>query len=90
MPCLLALFALLTPRIVIILLVIFSDYLGTAYQTLIWPLLGFFFVPLTTLAYAFGWHQTGGSLSGVYIVLIVVAALVDLGSLGGSGAAKRR
>lgn len=90
MPCLLALFALLTPRIVILLVLIFSNYLETAYQTLLWPLLGFIFLPLTTLAYAFAWHQTGGSPHGFYIALIVIAALIDLGSIGGSSRSQRR
>lgn len=90
MPCLLAILALLTPRIVIILMLIFSNYLESAYQTLLWPLLGFLFLPLTTLAYAFGYHQTGGSPTGIYIALIVIAVLIDLGSFGSGGAATTR
>lgn len=90
MPCLLALFSLLMPRVVIILVLIFSDYLETAYQTILWPLLGFLFLPLTTLAYAFAWHQTNGSPTGFYIAIMVLAALIDLGSLGGGSAAKRK
>ncbi|TVQ29908.1 MAG: hypothetical protein EA376_14425 [Phycisphaeraceae bacterium] len=88
MPCLIALLALFMPRIVIILLVIFSDYMGQAYNTLLWPLLGFIFMPLTTLAYAFGMNE-GGSISGLYLALVVVAVLFDLGIVGGSGAAGR-
>jgi len=89
MPCLIAAFALLTPRIVILLMLVFSNYLESAYQTLLWPLLGFLFLPLTTLAYAFAYHQTGGSVGGFYIAIIVIAVLFDLGSFGG-GAASRR
>mgnify|MGYP003700696177 CR=1 FL=1 len=84
MPCLLALLALLTPRVVIVLLVIFSDWIGGAYNTVLWPLLGFFFMPLTTLAYALAIHQQG-SVSGIYLVLVVIAVLIDLGSIGGGG-----
>src|SRR5678816_3171504 len=40
MPCLLGCLALLFPRVVIVLVVIFSDYIGQAYQTILWPLLG--------------------------------------------------
>src|SRR5690606_7248304 len=82
MPCLLAILALLTPRIVIVLVWLFSDYLGNAYQTVLWPLLGFFFLPLTTLAYAFA-INSNGSVTGMYAVLMVVAVLIDLGSFGG-------
>ena len=89
MPCLLGCLALGFPRLVIVLVVIFSDYIGTAYQTIIWPLLGFLFFPLTTLAYAFAWHQNAGSVSGIYLVLVILAVLFDLGSLGGGGASSR-
>ena len=69
----------------VLLLVIFSDYIGNATQTWIWPLLGFIFMPLTTLAYAFAWHmQPSGQVSGLGIAIIVVAALMDLSTCGGS------
>ena len=89
MPCLVALIALFMPRFAIILVVIFSDYIGNAYQTIIWPFLGFVFVPLTTLAYAFAMHSNNGSVSGIYLFLVIVAVLIDLGILGG-GAKQRR
>lgn len=82
MPCLLAILALFTPRVVIVLVFLFSTYLGDAYDTVIWPLLGFIFLPLTTLAYAFG-INSAGSIEGIYLVLVVIAVLIDLGSLGG-------
>ncbi len=83
MPCLIALLALVFPRLAIILVVIFSDYIGQAYQTVIWPLLGFFFMPLTTLAYAWAIHSNNGSVSGIYLVVVIITALIDLGILGG-------
>ncbi len=90
MPCLVALLALAFPRVAIILTVIFSDYIGNAYQTTLWPLLGFFFAPLTTLAYALAMNANG-SVSGFYLVIVVIAVLGDLGILGiGAGADKKR
>lgn len=82
MPCLVALLALGAPRITIVLLVIFSDWIGHAYNTILWPFLGFIFMPYTTLAYALAINYNG-SVSGLYLVLLVIAVLVDLGSLGG-------
>ena len=87
MPCLVGSLALLFPRLAIILVVIFSDYIGSAYTTVIWPLLGFFFMPLTTLAYAWA-INANQSVSGIYLVVLVLAALVDLGIIGG-GASNR-
>ena len=80
MPCLLALLALAAPRIVIVLVVIFSDYIGEAYQGVIVPFLGFLFLPLTTLAYAYAQHS--GGLDGLPLVLFIVAILLDLGIIG--------
>ena len=88
MPCLVALLAMVFPRLAIILVVIFSDYLGHAYQTWIWPLAGFIFMPLTTLAYAWA-INAHGSVSGIYLVVVVVAVLIDLGIIGG-GASNRQ
>jgi hypothetical protein len=84
MPCLIALLALVFPRIAIILVAIFSQYLHQAYETVIWPVLGFFFLPLTTLAYAWAWHAGDGEVSGGHLVVVIIAVLVDLGIIGGS------
>ncbi len=89
MPCLLGCIALIFPRLVIILLVIFSDYIGEANRTIIWPLLGFFFLPLTTLAYAWAWHSGQGSVEGVGLAAVIVAVFIDLGLIGGSAKARR-
>ena len=40
------------PRIVLVCMFLLSDYLKRAYHALIVPLIGFFFLPTTTLAYA--------------------------------------
>ena len=83
MPCLVAIGALIFPRLILVLVWLFSDYLGRAYETVIWPLLGFLFLPLTTLAYAFA-INANGSVEGWYLAAVVVAVLIDLGIIGGS------
>lgn len=90
MPCLLAALALAFPRMVLVLVWLFSDYLGRAYDSMLWPLAGFIFLPLTTLAYAFAMNSNAGSVSGFYLVVVVLAVLIDLGMLGGSGKAGRK
>jgi hypothetical protein len=89
MPCFMGCLALFFPRLAIVLVWLFSNYLGQAYQTVIWPLLGFFFLPLTTLAYAWA-VNTNGTVTGVYLAVVVVAVLIDLGLLGGSAGRGRR
>jgi hypothetical protein len=82
MPCLIILVAFGLPRLTLILLALFSDYLTRAYGALIWPLLGFFFAPYTTLAYAWA-KNSHGSVDGFYLVAVILAVLVDIGAFGG-------
>ena len=82
--------ALAFPRLAIILVVIFSDYIGEACRTTFWPLLGFLFLPLTTLAYAWAWHHGSGSIEGLGLAVVVIAAVMDLGLHGGAGSSATR
>lgn len=88
MPCLVALLALFLPRLTMVLLFLFSDYLRSAFQTVLWPLLGFIFMPYTTLAYAWA-INSNGSVSGLYLFVVIIAVLVDLGVIGGSARTRR-
>ncbi len=88
MPCLVGCLALLMPRLAIVLVVVFSDYIGTAYSTILWPLLGFIFMPLTTLAYAWAIHSNEGSVSGIHLVVVIIAVLIDLGLIGGGASSQ--
>ncbi len=87
MPCLIGCLALTAPRFAIVLVVLFSDYIGRAYETVLWPLIGFLFLPLTTLAYAWAINSRG-SVEGVHLVVVVIAALIDLGLVGGSASGR--
>lgn len=89
MPCLLGCLAIFFPRVVIVLIWLFSDYFRHAYQTVIWPLLGFLFMPVTMLTYAFAMNAHG-RLDGIYLVIFVIAVLVDLGLIGGGASSTRR
>jgi hypothetical protein len=89
MPCLLGCLALAMPRLVLVLVWLTSDYLDRAYETRIWPLLGFFLLPLTTLAYAFAMNYGDHRWTPMGIAAVVTAVLVDLG-LFRTGAKSRR
>ena len=86
MPCLIVVIALFLPRVTIFFVWLLTDYLGQAYHTALWPLLGFFFMPYTTLAYALAMNE-GHGLQGFWLVLFILGVLADGGSL---GAAKYR
>lgn len=90
MPCLIGCLALFMPRLAIILVAIFSNYLARAYDSVVWPILGFFFLPLTTLAYAWAWHQGDGQVAGIGLIAVILAVLIDLGLLGTGEASRRK
>lgn len=82
MACLFVVFLAAFPRIALVLVFLFSNYLERAYHGLLTPLLGFLFLPLTTLVYA--WLvNTGQPLAGPSLFILLIAALVDIGGLGG-------
>ena len=81
MGCLAILLALAMPRVVMVVLWIFTGYLGRAYEGFLVPLLGFFFFPTTTLAFAVAENEFGG-LEGWGLVVFVVGLLLDLGIWG--------
>ena len=89
MPCLIVVLIALFPRIVLIVMFLTSNYLERAYHGLLLPLLGFIFLPLTTLAYA--WMvNTRQPVEGIGLVILVIAIIVDLGGLGGGEYHRRR
>ena len=93
MGCIIALLALITPRIVMVVIWLTTDWFSRAYETTIWPLLGFFFLPYATLAYMAAMFHNGGRVSGLWILLIIVAVIADLSSDGEasrSGVKKRK
>jgi hypothetical protein len=82
------LLAFFTPRIVLFILWLFTNYLSRAYDSFLVPFLGFLFLPATTLAYAIAQNELGG-LNGLGLIVVLVGLAVDIGLLGG-GARQRR
>ncbi|MFW5876929.1 MAG: hypothetical protein ACOCXM_09345 [Myxococcota bacterium] len=92
MPCLFGCLALIFPRVALALVwFLVPGYLGRAVDPWWWGLLGFLFMPLTTLAFAYGINSVGpaGVMPPLGWVLVVVAGLVDLGLLGGGTRSSR-
>lgn len=89
MNCLLLLLALAAPRAAFVAVVLFTDWIGSALGSgLVLPIVGFLFLPLTTIAFAFA--QAHGGVEGLRLALVVLALLMDLGILGGSSRRERK
>lgn len=88
MPCLVALLALISPRLALFVIWLFSDLLSTAFQSWLIPLIGFFVLPWTTLAYAGMWTLGVRGVAGFEWFLVILAFVVDLGSYVGGRRAR--
>jgi hypothetical protein len=88
-PCLLLIIFLAFPRVALVLLLLFSNYLQRAYHGLLLPLLGFIFLPLTTLAYAW-MTNTQQPIAGLNLIILIIAVVIDLGGLSGGEYHRRR
>ncbi len=80
MGCLLPILAVFVPRVVMFFIFLLTNWFSMAYQTVIWPLLGFFFMPYTTLAYLGAMLNNNHQISNGWLVVIVIAVLFDLGA----------
>lgn len=79
MGCLVVLLALISPRLALFAIWIFSDLLSRAFESWLVPLLGFFLLPWTTLAYAVMWASSDGVV-GFEWFIVILAFLADLSS----------
>lgn len=92
--CFVTALGLLTPRFLLVVMWLFTDYLSRAFTSWIWPAIGFFILPTTTIAYAIAknsFSTATGAIQAGGVVVIVLGVVIDVGLIGGGrGIAKRR
>ncbi len=86
--CLLTGFLTLAPRLVLLFVWLFTDRINAAFEGILIPLLGFLFLPFTTLAYVLVWNAQSG-VSGAAWLLVWGGLLFDIGTYGLSRYANR-
>ena len=79
--CIGALLLMLGPRVFLVGVWIFSDWYN-AFDSALVAVLGWVFLPYTSLAWMFVFFQNGGQVEGGYLVLMVLAVLFDIGVFG--------
>lgn len=85
--CILALLGAIAPRLALVLMWLFTDLLDRAFDSFILPLLGFIFLPLTTVIYVF---VGPNGLTAFDWILLAIGFVIDLGSYGGGVFGRRR
>jgi hypothetical protein len=88
--CFVALFALISPRLALVFVWLFSDWLGDAFDSWVVPLIGFFLLPWTTLAYALMYEVGTSRVSGFEWFIVVLAFVGDLSTYAGSNTVRER
>ncbi|NLW86251.1 MAG: hypothetical protein GXY38_05205 [Planctomycetes bacterium] len=88
MGCVLVILALLLPRVVMFFIWLLTDWFGRAFGSWLIPLLGFLFLPYATLAYMAAVLNSGG-LHGWWIVLFIIAIVVDVSHWGSTKSLRR-
>jgi hypothetical protein len=79
---------LISPRLGLVVLWLFSDLLSRSFDGWLLPFLGFFLLPWTTLAYALLWASSDGVL-GIEWFFVALAFLVDVGAFAGGDRRRR-
>ena len=87
--CLLLIVATFGPRLVIVVLALFTGFFERPFDGLIVPFLGFLFLPWTTLGYAWAINSRG-EVAGIQAAVVIFAVLLDLGVFGSSEAERRK
>ena len=81
MPCLAVVLAFISPRLALVALWLFSDILSRSMDgSWLLPLIGFFILPWTTLAWGVMWDLGTNEVAGFELLVVAMAFLVDLGS----------
>jgi hypothetical protein len=88
MGCLIVLLSLISARLALLVLWIFTDFVDRAYDTWIVPLLGLLLLPWTTLIYALAWAP-GRGVSPLGWFCVALGFIADLGSMGRAGTERR-
>ncbi len=87
--CLVVALLFFGPRVALFLAWLLSDWYA-AFESRVVALLGFVFLPWTSLGWMFVYFSHHGRIDGGYVVPLVAGFLLDLGTYGGSSQSRRR
>lgn len=77
------------PRALLVLAWLFTNWYA-AFQSSLVALLGFVFLPWTSLAWMYVFFHHHGVISGGYVLVLAAGVVLDLSTYGGSRQGRRR
>jgi hypothetical protein len=87
MGCAVFLLSMIGPRVALFFVWVFTDFVDRAFDKVLLPVLGFAFLPWTTLLYVL-WYDANG-INSVGWVFIALALIGDISSYAGSARSYR-
>ena len=87
MGCLFAILGAIFPRFMIVVIYFFTNWFDSVFDSMLWPVLGFFFAPFTLLWYMVVMMYLGGDWDAIAIIGMVIAVAADFG---GTDSARRK
>jgi hypothetical protein len=88
MGCFVVLLGAFFPRVALVLVWLFTNYVERAFDMFLIPLIGLIFLPYTTLAYVLVYSPAGG-IQGFDWFWLVLGLVLDIGSYGSGRRARR-
>lgn len=87
--CLIVLLLLIGPRVALVAVWLLTNWYS-AFDSGLVAFLGWVFLPYTSLAWMYTFFNNGGRVEGGYLVLLILAVLVDIGVFSGGPKSMRR
>jgi hypothetical protein len=87
--CLLAVVGSFFPRVALLLMWIFTNYVDRAFSSFIWPLLGLVFLPFTTIMFCLVYSPAASGVVGANWIWVALGLLLDIGSYASGGYSRR-
>ena len=87
--CILAVVGSFSPRIALLLMWVFTDYVTRAFDSFIWPLVGIIFLPFTTIMFCLVYSPLAGGVVGANWIWVFLGLLLDIMSYSSGGYGQR-
>jgi hypothetical protein len=88
--CLLAAVGSFFPRIALLLMWIFTNYVDRAFTGILLPLVGLIFLPFTTIMFCLVYSPALGGVHGANWIWVALGLLLDIMSYSSGGYGQRR
>ena len=88
--CIFAVAASFFPRVALLFMWIFTDYVTRAFDSFIFPLIGLIFLPFTTIMFCLVYSPAAQGVVGAGWIWVLLGLLIDISSYASGGYGRSR